>query len=77
MRRRDIDGSDSAWQRINDQPLTIDWYADHANAQRLEQPPRRAVARIFDGNSIARRQQDACQDIERLLCTVRDNDVVR
>ena len=33
MRRRDVHGPDFARQRINDQPLAIHRYADHANAQ--------------------------------------------
>ena len=75
MRGRQVDGPDAARQRVDDQALVIDRNAEHAKPQRPEQLPRRAIARIFDGDRLAWLEQDARQQIECLLGAVRDDEV--
>ncbi len=48
----------------------------HPRAERLEQEPGRPVTRVFDGNSITRRQQDTGHDVEGLLGATGNCDVV-
>jgi hypothetical protein len=57
MGRGDDDGPDSPRQRVNDQPFAIHRHAEYSNSRRLEQLPRWAIVRIFDGNRGTRRQQ--------------------
>jgi len=39
--------------------------------------PRKRVARLFEKNSIARRANDTCHQLQRLLETARDQNLVR
>jgi hypothetical protein len=63
--------------RVHDQAFGVDGYGNHACAQGLEQQPRRRVARFLDGHAVARLQQHASDEVDRLLRPVRDDDVVR
>src|SRR5262245_15701031 len=76
MRRRYINQARIARQLIHDYSFTVDRYTAHLCAERFEQKPRRVIPRIFNCDSIAGRQKCARNEIERLLCTVRDRDVV-
>jgi hypothetical protein len=62
--------------RVNHQAFGIDWYTDDADAERSEQKNRRRIARIFNGDPIAGRKQDAGQQIESLLRAGGDDDIV-
>ena len=77
MRGRDVDEPRHGRNGVDDQPFVVYRNAADPQAERLEQPSRRAVAGILDGHPITGRCEDTGNKVDCLLGTVGDDDVVR
>jgi len=76
MRGSDVHQSCPARQRLHHQPFFIDGNSEHSASERLEEEPRRQISGVLDGHPVAMLEQSPRHDIERLLRTVRNRDVV-
>ncbi len=76
VRWRHVHQTRIPWQLVHHYSFVVDRHAAHFRAERLKKKSRRVIARIFNRDSIARRQQGARDEIERLLRATRDRYVV-
>jgi hypothetical protein len=76
VRGGDVDQPGAGRDDVNDHPLVVDRDAGHPGAEGPQQPPRRAVAGVLDGHLVAGGEQHPGDEVDRLLGSVGDHDVV-
>jgi hypothetical protein len=72
----DIDQPTIRREGVNDDALLIHGHSHHAGAERCEQSSRWAVAWILNRYAITGGQQHSSDDVNGLLGTVRDNNII-
>ncbi len=76
MRWSHVDKPGLLRQLLDDQTLFIDGHADYLGACRHERRARRWITRLLDRNHIAGTQHHARDQIDCLLCAMRDDHVL-
>src|SRR5437016_12103361 len=73
MRGRDVDDARRGWQQVYDQALVIDWCANDAHAEGLEQADRRHIPGVLDSDAVARLEQDPGHQVDGMLGATGDH----
>ena len=77
MGRRRVDEARSAGYPLDDQALGVDRHRTNVGPERGAELADRRIARILDGDDVARLHQQANGEIDGLLSAGRDDDLVR
>jgi hypothetical protein len=77
VRRRDVHHARVAWYARHVEPFPIDRHTDNAPTQAAKQSSYGGIPRLFDGHPVAGIDEDTSDEVQRLLCALRDDDVIR